>query len=227
MEQNAAAKAHKEYIDNLRATLRKEPLFQASEAAYMLLRDKGCNMMKVQRYLDDIVGYKSGNMGKYQRRQPRKEIARKLRAIAKQLRKGAQEIEALRNVWSFKQRMLDSAAYHCPEGLLEMANQLTQTRTQGFGDWHPQREAILGLLHLVESETGRYHYPQVSNLINAEMVWKARVYKQPIPEPRFDVDSLKMMIQRWGRERRQQSKRWPLCKDDLADTSEREDVTLA
>ena len=98
--------------------------------------------------------------------------------------------------------MAEADCVHIPEELEEIASRLSRLRVKGYADWHPQREVILDLLDHVRSSTGRYHYVEVSILINAEVAWRALKRGEVPPEIRHDVDSLKMIVQRWKREHR-------------------------
>ena len=124
------------------------------------------------------------------------EVSRNIRSIDRQLRKLAQRVAELRAIWGLWARMVDAGAVHAPEELENIAAKLSCVRTEGFGDWFPQREAIIDLLETVRTATGRAHYAEVSLLINAELVWSAAKSGREIPDMQFDSDSLKMIAKR-------------------------------
>jgi hypothetical protein len=92
--------------------------------------------------------------------------------------------------------MVDADAVHVPEELGKIATRLSCVRTEGFGDWFPQREAIIDLFEVVRKTTGRAHYAEVSLFINAALVWQATKNGREIPDREFDADSLKMIVKR-------------------------------
>jgi hypothetical protein len=116
--------------------------------------------------------------------------------ISRQLTKLANQAAEFRKIWGFWEHMVDADAIHVPEELMNIAARVSCLSTTGFGDWFPQREAILDLLELVQTATGRPHYVEVSLLINAELVWAAAKHGRPIPDMAFDPDSLKMIVKR-------------------------------
>ena len=93
--------------------------------------------------------------------------------------------------------MVEAGAYSVPEELETIAGKLSRDSTEGFGDWFPQRENIIDLLELIERATGRPHYNEVCDLLNAELIWRASLERWEIPEPQFDPDTLKMMFNRY------------------------------
>jgi len=204
-----------QWLSELKGQIQKDPFFQRATETLRQLAAKGCDPMVIHGYAGRVAGYKSGNLGARMYGGPgAPKIARRIRAISGQLKKLAGQIEDLKRIRSFWSRMTEASCFHIPEELEEIAERLSRIRTKGFRDWNPQREAILDLLDHVRSSTGRYHYEEVSLLINAELVWRAMKRKQPPPEPRHDVDSLKMIIQRWKKERRAQSVKLRASKPD-------------
>lgn len=185
-------------LAQLRAEFQKDPLCQFATKALLRLQAKNCDPLVVMAYVRRATGYKSGNLG----RRSAPEIARRIRGMSGQLQKLAKRITKLRQMWGFQGRMLDADCYHIPEELENIAERLSHTRTKGFGDWHPQRDALLDLLEHTRLSTGRYHYSEVSLLLNAELVWRALKYNRPVPDFRYDIDSLKMIVQRWTKEHR-------------------------
>lgn len=102
----------------------------------------------------------------------------------------------LRSIWGLWEHLIDADVLSVPEELQKIAAKLSCVRTEGFGDWFPQRDAIVDLLELVRTTTGRAHYVEVSLLINAQLVWNAAKHGRPIPDMEFDPDSLKMIVKR-------------------------------
>jgi hypothetical protein len=84
-----------------------------------------------------------------------------------------------------------------PEELREIATRLSRVHTRGYADWNPHREALLELLERVKSVTGRYHYAEISELINAFYAYSALKHGRNMPDELiYDVDSLKMIVSR-------------------------------
>jgi len=179
--------------DRLRAAderLLREPLIQDALKAYRMLENEGCDMDVAQGYIVRAVKHKSGNHGpRFYGPPTGQRISRQLRRTTQLLKKLAKRIEGLREIWGFKKHMMEADAYHVPEQLWSIAQRVSSISTKGFQEWHPQREALLDLLDLVRRSTGRYHYGEVSLLLNAEQIQRAVAL-------RFDVDSLKMIVQR-------------------------------
>lgn len=186
-----------ERLSQLRAEFQKDPLYELAVEDLRQLAAKGCDPTVILAYVGRVAGYKSGNIGPRIYKHPKaKEIARRIRAISGQLKQFANRTKKLREMWGLFGRMVDANCFHVPEELCDIAKRLSRVQTKGFGDWNPQREALLDLLDHVHSSTGRYHYAEVSALINAELVWRALKHEQPPPELRHDVDSLRMIVQR-------------------------------
>ena len=192
----------RQWLENLREQLAREPLFQAADEAFSRLREKGCETHIMLAYLNRIAAYKSGNLRArlYKDANPKK-IGRKIRGIARQLRRAAKRIENLRSMWwGMYERVITAGCYHFPEELERMAQSLSRIYLKGYGEWNPQREGVLDLLDHVRSATGRFHYTEVSTLINARLTRQALERKQPLPDLKYDVDSLRMLIQRYKKE---------------------------
>jgi hypothetical protein len=188
-------------LERLRELLSREPLFQAADEAFARLQKKGCDLYIMLAYLNRFSGYKSGNLGYRVYGAKPKEISRDIRSIARQIKKAAKRIEKLRSMWwGMYGRVVAAGCYHFPEELYRMVECLSNIRLEGYGEWNPQREAILDLLDHVRSATGRYHYNEVSMLINARLVKTAVERRQCLPDLRYDVDSLRMLIQRYKKE---------------------------
>ena len=117
----------------------------------------------------------------------------------------AEEVADCRSFWGFWSRLAEANCMDIPEELENTAERLLKIPTQGLAEWSPQREAILDLLNHVRSSTGRYHYAEVSTLINAERVWRALKNRRPIPELSHDVDSFKMIVQRHNKRVKKQA----------------------
>jgi hypothetical protein len=116
--------------------------------------------------------------------------------MSRQLTKLAHRAAELRNIWGLWERMVDADVLSVPEELRRIAAKLSCVRPEGLGDWFPQRDAIIDLLELVRTTTGRAHYVEVSLLINAQLVWNATKHGQSVPDLEFDADSLKMIVKR-------------------------------
>jgi hypothetical protein len=187
-----------ERLKTLRTELRKDPLFQEAVKAYQTLAEKRCDMEMVKEYVGSAAEYEGGNLGHLVTfGLPRgQEIARRLRVVNRQITKLAKRVAEIREVAGFTTHMVEADAYSVPEELENIASKLSRVCTEGFGEWFPQREAVLDLLELVQRTTGRPHYAEVSALINAELVWQAAVYGGELPDPQFDPDSLKMLFKR-------------------------------
>jgi hypothetical protein len=108
----------------------------------------------------------------------------------------AEEIGEIRRTRGFMGDMTDAEAFRVPEELEDIVGRLSLVSTAGFAEWNPQREAILDLLDLVRSTTGRYHYQEVAQMIEGQRLWVAAKYQRPFPDMKFDADSLKMILRR-------------------------------
>jgi len=184
-------------LAELRAEFQKDPMGSRATKAILRLKEKGCDPIIVLAYAGRVAGYKSGNHGVAMHKRGPQDSARHLRAIKCQLRKLAKRTVDLRRIWGLWGRMVEADCVHIPEELEEIANRLSRIQIKGYADWHPQRESLLDLLDHVRSSTGRYHYGEVSDIINGEMTWRAMKYGQPLPEFEYDLDNMKMMVQRW------------------------------
>lgn len=189
-------------LAEFRVEFQRDALGRSATAALLRLAARGCDPTIVQAYAGRAAGYKSGNLGPVMHRRGPQETARQLRGIKRQFKKLAKRTADLRGIWGFWSRMVEADCIHIPEELEEIAGHLSRVRVKGYANWHPQRGAILDLLDHVRSSTGRYHYAEVSILINAEIAWRALKRGEAPPEITHDVDSLKMIVQRWRRERR-------------------------
>ena len=162
-------------------------------AAMRQLAAEGCDPLVVRAFAGRVAAFKRGNFGA-----PGAETARKIRALkrlAEKAAKQAAELTCIRGFWS---PLAQADCLRLPEEFEGIVERLSRVQAKGYADWYPQRNAIIDLLEHVHSCTGRYHYPEVSTLINAEIAWWALKREEPAPEIRHDVDSLKMIIQRWG-----------------------------
>jgi hypothetical protein len=179
-------------------------------------------MEMVDEYVMSVAEYKSGNLG---RRLAfgipiGHEIYCNIQAINRQLTKLAKRVAELRGIRGFGTHMAQAGADSAPEELENIAAELSCVRTEGFSDWFPQRETIIDLLELVRTATGRPHYAEVYELINAALVWHATKNRRPIPDPQFDPDSLKMLFRRHkqretARLRKQSETRYGVRKPDV------------
>jgi hypothetical protein len=186
-----------ERLQALRSELWKnDPLFQQAGKAYLRLAKRGCDMGVAMGYVGRVAGYNSGNMGRRAFGRPTGgQMSREIRAINRGLKKLGKRAARLRRIWGFWECTVDANAFHAPEELVNIAARLSCISTEGFGDWFPQREAIIDLFELVRKTTGRPHYAQVCLLINAQIVWRAEKKGRAI-EKEFDPDSLKMIVRR-------------------------------
>ena len=208
-QRSAADAAHRKWLEQLGDELAREPLFIAADEAFKQLTRRGCETHIMLAYLNRL-GYKSGNLGVrlYKNRRAKK-IGREIRSTARQLEKAAKRIESLRSMWwGMYGRVIAAGCYHFPEDLQRMAECLSRIYVKGYGEWNPHREAILDLLDHVRSATGRYHYAEVSTIINARLVRQAMERKEPLPDLKYDVDSLRMLVQRYKRECAAEDARW-------------------
>src|SRR5205823_4044949 len=136
------------------------------------LAAKGCDISVVPGYLGRIAGYQGGNLGpKMFKTLGGPEISRRLRSYKRQLEKMAKKIAEIRRTRGFMGNMTEAQAFHIPEELEDIAVRLSLVSVEGFNDWNPQKEAILDLLELVKSSTGRHHYQEFACLIEAERLW--------------------------------------------------------
>lgn len=195
---DAATRMREERLQALRNKLWKnDPLFQQAGKAYLRLAKRGCDMGVAMGYVGRVAGYNSGNMGRRAFGRPTGgQMSRELRVINRGLKKLAKRAARLRKIWGFWERMVGANASHAPEELVNIAARLSCISTEGFGDWFPQREAIIDLFELVRKTTGRPHYVEASLLINAELVWRAEKKGRAIPHKEFDPESLKMIVRR-------------------------------
>lgn len=175
-----------------------DPLCKNAAKAMVTLIKKGCERHLIEGYLRGIVGCRRTKSGIRVYKGPKPaEAARQLRGCAHQLRKVAQRIEELRGVWGLWGRLVDAQCIHSPEELREIAMRLSRVRTKGYAHWNPHREALLDLLEQVKSTTGRYHYAEISDLINAFYAYNSLKHRRKMPDELiYDVDSLKMILSR-------------------------------
>ena len=175
-----------------------DPLCKSTSRAMATLLRKGCERHLIEGYLRRITGYRRSKSGISIYRGPKPaEAARQLRGCARQIRKVAQRIAELRQVWGLWGRLVDGKCIHLPEELSEIAERLCRVRTKAYSSWNPHHEALLDLLELVKSVTGRYHYLELSHLINASYAYSALKHGRKMPDQLiYDVDSLKMIVSR-------------------------------
>jgi hypothetical protein len=64
------------------------------------------------------------------------------------------------------------------------------------------------LFDLVHRATGRHHYSEVADLINASYCWQALGNREEIPDMQYDVARLKMIVLRANRELAARAARW-------------------
>lgn len=193
-----AYRTEKERLQALRTELRKDPLIQAAIKAYRTLAGKGCDMDMVEECVGSAAEYGGGNLGHLVTfgLPTSREIARRIRVMVRQIRKLAKRAAEINEIRGFSTHMVEADAHSVPKELAYIASKLARIRTEGFGEWSPQRDAILDLLEHVERRTRRPHYSEISVLINAELVWQAAVYRYELPDPQFDPDGLKMLFKR-------------------------------
>jgi hypothetical protein len=196
VENDAETRAREEKLRALRIKLGNEPLFQNAVKASRRLAEKGCDVPVLMGLVGRVAGYKRGNGRRGFRIPSRQAISRKVRSIEHQLRKLSKQTAELRAIWGFWEHMVDADTFRVPEELEKIAAKLSCISTEGFGDWFPQRDAIIDLLEQVRTTTGRAHYPEISTLINAELVWRAEKNGKLVPNMQFDADSLKMIFKR-------------------------------
>lgn len=187
----------KEPLSELLKAWYAEPLYESAARAMATLIKKGCERHLIEGYLRRIVGYRrmKGGIQIYKGPKPA-EAGRQLRACALRLRKVARRIGELRRVWGLWERLVDARCIHLPEELREIAERLICVRTKQYSYWNPHQEALLDLLEHVRSVTGRYHYGEVSDLINAAYSWRAIKNGRMPDGPLYEVDSLKMLVSR-------------------------------
>lgn len=175
-----------------------DPLCKGASKAMATLLKKGCERHLIEGDLRRIVGIARSKFGIQIYKGPTPtEAARQLRGCARQLRKVAEHIAELRTLWGLWGRLVDGQCIHLPEELSEIAERLSRVRTKGYAHWNPHREALLDLLERVKSVTGRHHYPEISELINAFYAYSALRRGRKMPgELIYDVDSLKMIVSR-------------------------------
>jgi hypothetical protein len=184
-----------------------DPLCKSASTAMATLLRKGCERHLIEGYLRRIAGYRRRKSGISIYRGPKPaEAARQLRGCARQIRKVAQRIAELRKVWGLWGRLVDGQCIHLPEELSEIAERLCRVRTKAYSSWNPHHEALLDLLELVKSVTGRYHYRELSHLINAFYAYSALKQGRKMPDELiYDVDSLKMIV---SRQRQQDARKY-------------------
>lgn len=202
-------------LEAVRQEFSRDPQYQAATEAAIKLAKAGCDLRVVMGYLRRIAGYKPGNAGRVFTTLTGEQISRKLRGHKRQLEKLAGEIADIRRIRGFMGNMVEANAFHVPEELLDIAVRLSLVPTEGVCEWHPQREAILDLLELVRTSTGRCHYREVATLIEAERVWVELKNKRPIPDIKFDADGLKMILQRHKQRQAREENRRKKLKEAL------------
>ena len=178
-----------------------DPLCRSASKAMATLLKKGCERHLIEGDLRRIVGHKRSKSGTqiYEGPGPA-EAARQLRGCARQLRKVAERIAELRKLWGLWGRLVDGHCIDLPEELSEIAERLSRVQTKRYAHWNPHREALLDLLERVKSVTGRYHYAELSDLINAFYAYNALKHGRNMPDELiYDVDSLKMILSRQRR----------------------------
>lgn len=187
-------------LEELRRKFSQEPHYKKATEALSRLLALGCDLGVIQGYIGRAASYKYKNMGVVMRKPKAHVTARKVREFSKQLEKLAKQGAEIRRTWGFGSRLIEAGCMHIPEELQKMAWRYSRVRVKGYTSWYPGREAVLDLLDHIHSSTGRYHYAEVSLLINTEATWRALKRGQDSPEVIFEVDSLKMLVQRWKRE---------------------------
>jgi hypothetical protein len=178
-----------------------DPLCKSASRAMATLLKKGCEPHLIEGDLRRIVGTARRKSGIQIYKGPKPaEASRQLRGCARQIRKVAQRIAELRKVWGLWGRLVNGQCIHLPEELSEIAERLSRVYTAGYAHWNPHREALLEFLERVKSVTGRYHYAEISNLINAFYAYSAVKHGRKMPDELiYDVESLKMIMSRQRR----------------------------
>lgn len=137
-------------LQELKRQLQDDPLFQQANEAYRKLARQGCDVIVLQAYIGRVVGYKSGNVGRHFPGPDAKSIARTIRGMQRQLRKAASQVDYLNRICGFWGRMVEANCVHMAEELEVLAERLSSVAVKGFGEYYPQREAILDALDLVK-----------------------------------------------------------------------------
>jgi len=187
----------------------KDPLCQSASRAMETLEEKGCELHLIDGYLRRIVFYRdmdvapffmSGRVLYHVNRQLR-DLPRQIRKLAKRLH----DLSANPAVWG---RLLETRCHTAHVELLRIADELSQASRLRAETNNFHREAILDLLDLVHRTTGRYHYSEIADLINAAYCWQAIRKGEEIPDMQYDVARLKMIVFRGNRKLTTRAARW-------------------
>ena len=176
--------------------LQDNPLFRAADEAYRRLEKHGCDIERLKGYIAHSGVYNRGRLRRHLIDPDSRSQARRLRGIQNLLKKAVRQTQALRSSPGLRGPMASAKCYKIPEELEAIAERLSGVVVKRSGEWNPFRDAILDALVLVKESTGRYHYAEVSTLINAYQVRRALTRGLPIPEHSYEVDALKMLVQR-------------------------------
>lgn len=179
---------------------RDSPLCRRASEAYKALVKQGCEPQLIDAYLRRIVGYKDlSYVPVFLRGAKLYQINRQWRELLRQIRKITGRLEELMRVPVVWERLSRSGCASAPSELSRIADRLSQASKTRTSRSNPHREAILDLLDLIRRATGRYHYSEAADLINAAYYWRALRRGEDARDLSYDVDSLKAMARRQKR----------------------------
>lgn len=175
----------------------KDPLFRRASEAFESLETKGCEPQLIDGYLRRIAAYPNQSFAPgFLRGQSLYRINRKLRELSRQIRSLAKDIDEMRRHPANWDRFVQAQSATVHAELRRIAARLSKAARIHARKLNPHREAILDLLDSVRTTTGRYHYSEVADLINAAVYRYALVHRKVLPDFACDVDGLKAMMQR-------------------------------
>ncbi len=158
---------------------------------------KGCERHLIDGYLRRIVGHKGQAFAPaFCRGAALYRLTREILRLSRRIHKIADRVEKLGSNWAVWGRFVEARCIRAPEELRHIAKRIDAARKLQPSKHNSHRAAIMDLLDQIRMTTGRYHYSQVADLINARYCWEAIRRGVDPPDPGYDVDSLKGMIRR-------------------------------
>lgn len=175
----------------------EDPLYKSASQAYALLVKKGYERHLIDGHLRRIVSYKDIIFAPaFCRGAALYRLTREMLQLSRRIQKIARRVEKLRSHWAVWGRYVDAGCIRAPEELRDIAKRIDAAHKLQPSKHNSHRAAIIDLLDQIQRTTGRYHYSQVADLINAAYCWPAIRRGEDLPDPSYDVDSLKAMIRR-------------------------------
>ncbi len=187
----------------------KEPLCKSATQAYALLVKKGYEPDLIDSHLRRIVFYKDISFAPaFCRGAALYRLTREILRLSRRIQIIADRVEKLGSNWAVWGRFVEAGCIRAPEELRHIAKRIDAAHKLQPSKHNSRRAAIMDLLDQIRMTTGRYHYSQVADLINARYCWEAIRRGVDPPDPGYDVDSLKAMIRRQKKIDSAKAARW-------------------